>query len=296
LEHSDVNGWVVIDKPLGPNSHEITAWVRKIVGAKKAGHAGTLDPNASGVLPIAVGKATKLLIALSTSNKEYVALAEFEKPVDTDKFNRIYPEFVGKIWQMPPEMSAVKRRLRIRRVYNIDVLEIKDNLVLFKTKVQHGTYIRKLISDWGELMGNPGKMIELRRTQSGPFTLKDSVTMQDLVDAIDFEKQGIDYKRWLLPMERGVSHIKEVIVKDTSVSAICHGAMLTAPGVKRADPNIQPGDLVRIMTQKDELVGLGEAVVSGKTMMNTKHGFVVKTKSVVMDKDKYSKSWRKSNV
>ncbi len=292
----DLNGWVVIDKPLGPSSHEVVVWVRDILGVKKAGHAGTLDPNASGVLPIAIGKATKLLRALAKCDKEYVAVAEFERPVNEDELKTIAEEFIGKIWQMPPEMSAVRRRLRIRRIYSIEFLEFKENLVLFKTRVQHGTYIRKLISDWGELLGNPGKMAELRRIKSGPFTIKQAVTLHDLKDAMVFYNQGIsdEIKNMVLPMEEGVKHLKKVVVSDSAVSALCHGANLARPGLESVDKDVNKGDLVAVFTRKNELIGLGKALVNAKQMLASKKGFIVDMEAVVMPKDKYPRMWKKN--
>ncbi len=290
---NEINGWIVIDKPMGPSSHEVVVWVRRILGVK-AGHSGTLDPNASGVLPIALGKATKLLRALAKSDKEYVALAEFERPVDRDLLEKIAKEFVGKIWQKPPEMSAVKKRLRIRKVYSLEFLEFKENLVLFKTRVQHGTYIRKLISDWGELMGNPGKMLELRRIRSGPFSIKQAVILQDLVDAVVFKERGIsnELDSMILPMKAGVAGLKKVVVKDSAVAALCYGANLARPGLERIDPGINKNDLVAVFTKKGELIGLGIALMSSGEMEKAKKGFMVDMETIVMPKDKYPRSWK----
>ncbi len=289
-----LNGWVVVDKPLGPSSHEVTVWVKEILGAKKAGHAGTLDPNASGVLPIAIGKATKLLKALSKSDKEYIAVAKFENPVDEEELKKIASEFVGKIWQIPPEMSAVKRRLRVRKVYSIEFLEFKSDLVLFKTHVQHGTYIRKLIQDWGELMGNPGGMVELRRIRSGPFDIKQAVILQDLKDATVFYEQGVskELEKIILPMEAGVSHLKRITVSDSAVSALCYGANLARPGVEKVDKDINKNDLVAVFTKRGELIGLGNALMNSKQIMSAKKGFVVDMNTVVMPRDKYPRAWK----
>ncbi len=289
-----LNGWVNIDKPLGPSSHEVVVWVRNILGVNKAGHAGTLDPNASGVLPIAIGKATKLLRALAKCDKEYVALAEFRDPVDREKLGGIAKEFVGKIWQMPPEMAAVRRKLRIRKIYDLEFLEFRDNLVLFKTRVQHGTYIRKLIQDWGELLGNPGKMIELRRIRSGPFSLETAVKLQDLKDAVVFYEQGIssELEDYILPIEYGVKHLKKVIVRDSAVSALCHGANLARPGLESIDDGVEKGELVAVFTRKGELIGLGVSLKSSNEIRKAKRGIVVDMEAIVMPKDKYPKMWK----
>ncbi len=290
-----LNGWIVIDKPLGPSSHEVVVWVRDILSIKKAGHAGTLDPNASGVLPIAIGKATKLLKALAKSDKEYVAVAEFDNPVSEEHIKELAREFTGKIWQMPPEMSAVKRKLRVRKIYSIEIMEIKDNIVLFKTHVQHGTYIRKLIGDWGEIIGNTGRMIELRRTRSGPFTLDDAVTLHDLKDSVVFYEEGInkDLESIIKPMEYGVRHIKKIVVSDNAVSALCHGANLARPGITQMDTNINKGDMIAVYTQRGELIGLGTALFSANEIAEMKRGIVVDMNTIVMNRDKYPRHWKK---
>ena len=291
----EIDGWVVVDKPMGPSSHDVVVWVRDILGVKRAGHSGTLDQNASGVLPIAVGKARKLLLALAKADKEYVAIAEFKEPVDRERLEKIGEEFTGKIWQKPPEKSAVKKRLRIRKVYNLEFLEFKGELVLFKARVQHGTYIRKLIQDWGEIMGNPGKMLELRRTISGPFTVKDAVTLQDLKDAVVFKKEGLSNKldSIILPLESGVRGLKSIVVKDSAVSALCHGAYLARPGIKRVDKGIEAGELVSVFTAKGELIGLGISTKSSREIEKSKKGIAVKMKSIVMPREFYPKIWSK---
>ncbi len=288
------DGFVIIDKPLSPTSSQVTSWVMNILNLKKAGHAGTLDPNASGVLPIAFGKAMKLLELLSKSDKEYVALADFRRAIEPGKLLETTNQFVGEVWQMPPKIAAVKRRLRKRKVYSIDLLEVKNELVLFKAKVQHGTYIRKIIQDWGELLGVKAKMVELRRIKSGPFSIKDAVTLQELIDNIKFYEQGLvnDLSNTILPIERGVAKTKKVILKNSSVSAVCHGADLARPGVAKFDDDIQTGNYVAMMTKKNELVAIGIAKMDSKTINEAKRGIVVKTEKVIMNREKYPKVWK----
>ncbi len=288
------DGFVVIDKPLGPTSHQVTSWVADMLKAKKFGHAGTLDPNASGVLPIALGKAIKLLEYLSKSDKEYVGIAKFEKSIDPGRFLEIANQFTGEIWQMPPKVSAVKRRLRKRTVYSLEFLEIRNDLVLFKAKVQHGTYIRKLISDWGELLGVKGSMLELRRIRSGPFDIKDAVILQDLKDAIVFYERGVsdELLSIVLPLEAGIKNMKKIYVKDSAVAAICHGADLAAPGVAKCDDGIRKNEAVALMTKESELIGIGISKMNSEEIRRSKKGIVAKTDKVIMDRNKYPKVWK----
>ncbi|MEM4398012.1 MAG: RNA-guided pseudouridylation complex pseudouridine synthase subunit Cbf5 [Candidatus Woesearchaeota archaeon] len=136
-------GIVNIDKPQGPTSHQVSAYVQKILNINKSGHAGTLDPNVTGVLPIALEKSTKIVQTLLLAGKEYVCLMHFHKKVEEYDLYKVLDKFTGKINQLPPVKSAVKRQLREREIYYIEVLEIKDQDVLFKVGCQAGTYIRK---------------------------------------------------------------------------------------------------------------------------------------------------------
>ncbi|MCD6522866.1 MAG: RNA-guided pseudouridylation complex pseudouridine synthase subunit Cbf5 [Candidatus Diapherotrites archaeon] len=274
--------FVAIDKPAGPSSHEVTAWVKKILDVKKAGHAGTLDPNVTGVLPIAIGKATKLLQALAKCDKEYVCIAKFDR--QPDNIEQYFKEFTGKFYQTPPKESAVKKRMRVRRIYELRILEKEDTRVLFYVKCQHGTYIRTLCSDIGEVMGNPCKMEELRRIRAGPFDEKDCCTLHELKD--------FGPERCLLPPEKGVSHLKRMIVSNNAVSAVCHGANLAKAGVVAIDENIEKGEMIALMTVSNELIGLGKALKSTNEIVESKKGFVCSPISIIMPKDIYPKKWK----
>src|SRR3989338_2496513 len=133
-------GIVNIDKPAGPTSHQVSDYVQKILGISKAGHSGTLDPGVTGVLPIALGRATRIVQNLLTAGKEYVAIMYLHKEVSEKEINEAVKKFTGKIKQLPPIKSAVKRRLRTREVYYVEIMEIEDREVLFRIGCQAGTY------------------------------------------------------------------------------------------------------------------------------------------------------------
>jgi H/ACA ribonucleoprotein complex subunit 4 len=184
----------VIDKPDGPSSHQVSAYVKQIMGADLAGHSGTLDPGVTGVLPVAIGRATRIVNSLLNAGKEYVCIMHVHQPVDEEKLRSTISSFVGKIKQLPPIKSAVKRQWRYRKVYYIDVLEIKGQDVLFIVGCQAGTYIRKLCHDIGIQLSCGAHMAQLRRTKAASFSETQAVTLQDLIDALHYYKEGDDRK------------------------------------------------------------------------------------------------------
>ena len=138
------NGIIIIDKPCGQVCHEITSCVKKIVGASRSGHAGTLDPNVSGVLPIALGKATKLLRYIAGKDKTYVGIIKFRKILKKDQIENLFREFTGEITQTPPKISAVRKKPRKRTIYYLKLIEHNGRFAVFETTVDAGTYIRTL--------------------------------------------------------------------------------------------------------------------------------------------------------
>ncbi|MBU0586026.1 RNA-guided pseudouridylation complex pseudouridine synthase subunit Cbf5, partial [Candidatus Micrarchaeota archaeon] len=177
------SGVIIIDKPPKLSSHEVTALVKKITGANRAGHAGTLDPKVTGVLPIALGRATKLIDFIVAKDKTYVGLMKFKKSQSKETVLNLFKKFTGEIVQTPPKISAVRKVPRKRKVDYLKLIELEGNLALFESKVQAGTYIRTLCDDMGKLCGG-ARMIELRRIAVGPINEKECFSMQDLSDAV----------------------------------------------------------------------------------------------------------------
>jgi len=288
-------GVVNIDKPAGPTSHEVVAWVKKILHLKKASHSGTLDPKVSGVQPILLGEGTKLSIALTKADKEYVCLMETHQLVPTKRLLEVFSEFTGDIYQIPPLKSAVQRRLRIRRIHYINLIEHEERYVLFRVGCEAGTYIRKLCYDIGEALGFGAHMRELRRIRSGTFTENSLVTLQTLQDAYMSYEEGDEkpLRRIVRPMEEALSHLPSVYVLDSAVDALCHGAPLAAPGVVSLDASIKKGDLVGVFTLKGEVVMLGTAEMDAERMYEAESGVVVKPKRVVMKPGTYPRLWHR---
>lgn len=288
-------GLFIADKPQGPTSHQVSAWVRDLVGAEKAGHAGTLDPRVTGVLPIAFNEATRALEALLVGDKEYIGVLELHQDVVDDKVQAMFRRFTGPVYQTPPVRSAVKREMRIRAIHELEILEREGRLVLFRTRCESGTYIRTLANDIGEALGVGGHLADLRRTRTGTFTEETAHPLTDLRDGLVFWRENGDeaaIRRLVLPMERIFDHLPRIVVKDTAVDAICHGADLHVPGVTSMDGRIRKGDLVAFVTAKGEGVGLGTAMLTASQVESMRNGVVADTKRVLMDPGTYPKGWK----
>jgi len=293
-------GVINLDKPAGPSSHEVTAWVKRLLGLGHAGHGGTLDPKVTGVLPITLEEATKIVQALLLSGKEYVCVMRLHREAAHDRVKSVLDEFTGVIYQRPPIRASVKRQLRTRKIYYLNLLEANDKNVLFQVGCEAGTYIRKLCYDIGEALGIGAHMQELRRTRAGPFT-EDSnmITLHDIAyyQALWQQTKEEDVlRRFIQPMEKVLEPISKIVVRDSAVDAICHGANLAAPGVLAVDSDIHPKDSVAIMTQKGEAVALARALVTTEVMLQSNRGLVAKTTRVLMPRGAYPKMWSKSNL
>lgn len=162
-----------------------------------------------------------------------------------------------------------------------------------RVSCEAGTYIRKLISDMGILLGG-AHMAELRRVRSGRFDEKFLVRMQDLKDAYDTWKESggeDDLRTLVMPVECGVEHLKKIVVKDTAIDALCNGAPLSSGGVSRLEDDIEKGDLVAILSLKGELVAIGQAASTSKEIVETR-GIAVRTDRVLMKRGVYPRAWK----
>jgi len=293
-------GFILLDKPNGPTSHETVAWIKKILNIPKAGHSGTLDPMVSGILPVGLGEATKALIVLLLGPKEYHALGRLHTLTSNEKLQSVLKQFTGKIYQKPPQRSSVSRQTRVRSVYEIDVIEQKERLILMRILCEAGTYIRKIFYDIGEVLGPGATMIELRRTRVSQFN-EDSnlVKMHDLVDAYAMWKEKNDdskLRRILMPIEYVLSELKSVVIRDSAVDALCHGAQLAIPGILEISHGIAKGDFVGIYTQKGEVVALAEAILSESEIVENTKGFAFQLRRIIMAPNTYPKNWRTKPV
>ncbi|WP_458205721.1 RNA-guided pseudouridylation complex pseudouridine synthase subunit Cbf5 [Haladaptatus sp. NG-SE-30] len=254
-------GVVNLDKPPGPSAHQVAAWVRDLCEVEQAAHSGTLDPKVTGCLPILTGTATRLSQVFLEGAKEYVSVLELhdEPPIDIEAIAR---EFEAPLYQKPPRKSAVSRRLRVREIYDLDVLEVRDRQALLRIRCESGTYVRKLCHDLGLALGTGAHMGHLRRTATDPFDDTDLVTLHDLSDALaHLDEEGED--DWLRevvhPAERALTHLPNVTIAPSAAEEVAHGAQVYAPGVIEAD-EADDGQLVACFTPNGAAVCLGRMV------------------------------------
>ncbi len=283
------NGIIVLDKWRGPTSHDVTATIKKILNVKKIGHGGTLDPMVSGVLLVTLDNSCKVIPALQKLDKEYVGIMHMHKEVDYETLKASINKFIGDIEQIPPVRSAVARKKRIRKIYSIDILDIKNKDILLNIKCEAGTYIRKLIDDIGRLIGG-AHMSELRRIKAGRFDESMAVKAQDLMDGYVFWKENKDeiIKEYILPVEAAIEHLKKIIVKDSAVYSIASGSPLYTGGISKIEKGIKIGDMVAILTLKGELIALAKSNMASEEMAKKK-GLAAKTDRVIMQAGIYPK-------
>ena len=290
-------GLILIDKPPGPTSHEVVAWAKRILEIPKIGHSGTLDPQVSGVLPLGLGEGTKALGVLLLGPKEYVGLGRLHSLPSKEKLQQTLDLFKGEIYQKPPQRSAVLRQTRTRTIYELELLEQKERLILLRVMCEAGTYIRKLYYDIGEILGFGSSMIELRRSKVYQFSEEQLVTMHELTDAYYTWKETGDSEKLrniILPIEHTLSEIKSVVIRDSAIDSLCHGAQLAIPGILQISPGLKQNDLVAIYSQKGEIVALAEALLSEPEIKENNKGYAFQTKRIIMKPNTYPKSWRTS--
>lgn len=288
-------GLIPLDKPRGPTSHEVVAWTRKLLGVEKAGHSGTLDPPVSGVLPIGIGQSTRALSLLLLFPKEYRGVMRIHSSVPRKDLDRVLGEFSGEIFQRPPQRSSVSRQTRSRTIYEFGLSESKGNLFLFRVLCQSGTYVRKLIYDVGEVLGVGATMVELRRTRVGPLTEeKGLVSLHQLRDAVYRLKGGdeVPIRKAILPIEECLVGLPKVVMRDSAVDAICHGARLGVPGILSVSEGVRKDDTVTLLSAKMELVAIGRALLSTEEMRSQKKGLASTTERVVMEAGTYPRLWK----
>jgi H/ACA ribonucleoprotein complex subunit 4 len=263
-------GVLNLDKPPGPSAHQVSAWIRDLVAVEKAAHAGTLDPKVTGCLPVLTGAATRLSPALLEGPKEYVAVLELHGSAPPN-LESVVAEFEGPTYQKPPRKSAVARRLRVREIYDLDVLEVQERQALLRIRCESGTYVRKLCHDFGRALGTGAHMGHLRRSATTPFDDTTLVTLQDLSDALAWYRDEDDttppggdpeaaLRDVVSPGERALEHIPSVTIAESAAHEVAEGAPVYAPGVLDVDPNADRNDLVACYAPNGAVVCLGTLV------------------------------------
>lgn len=269
FEFSIVN----VDKPAEITSFVCADRVRKILGAKKAGHFGTLDPMVTGVLPVAINRATRLSNYFMKKDKVYVGKMMLHRDISEQRLMDEMEGFIGKIMQKPPVRSRVKRVLRERIVNKFKIIKKEGRIVEFESDVQAGTYIRKLISDLGEKIGG-AHMIELRRMRAGIFKVEKSYTLEEIEGAIkELKEKGNEEKirEILIPAEIIKQVVTGLQVKEESVNGLLHGKPLMNRDLTSKIPN---SELFSVF-YKDKFIGVYKKVEEEKDDIIAKSEFVM---------------------
>jgi len=256
-------GFLVLDQPPGPPSHEASAYASKILEVKKAGHTGTLDPNVSGVLIILLNSSCKVASYLQETDKSYICVMQTGRPHTKKEVEDAFDNFRGKIYQTPPLASAVARKLRVREIYSLKVLEAEGRRVLFECDCEAGTYIRKLCVDAGHVLGSCGEMLELRRTKAMGVSESKAVTLQQLSDAYWlYKEKGIDseLRKILRPIEE-LATFKKVVVTDSYIPKIVRGIDLKEKDSESIDKSIAKDDLVGLYNKDGALLAVAKAML-----------------------------------
>ena len=291
-------GVINLDKPANPSSHEVVAWLRRMLRVEKTGHSGTLDPKVTGCLIVCINRATRLVKSQQGAGKEYIAVLRLHGALDSERqLLSALEQLTGALFQRPPLISAVKRQLRVRTIYSNKLIEFdrERNLGIFRVSCEAGTYIRTLCVHLGLVLGVGGHMQELRRSRSGILSENEHlVTMHDVMDAqylYDQQKDESYLRHAIKPLELLLTNYKRLVLKDSAVNAVCYGAKLMLPGLLRFENGIEIDEEIVLMTTKGEAIAVGIALMATADMANCDHGAVAKIKRVIMDRDTYPRKW-----
>uniref|UniRef100_A0A0G4HMQ7 Uncharacterized protein n=1 Tax=Chromera velia CCMP2878 TaxID=1169474 RepID=A0A0G4HMQ7_9ALVE len=310
------NGVIVLDKPSGPSSHEVVSWVKKFVECERAVSIGTLEPRTTGCLLVCLDRSTRLhKTRVFARSFEYVVLVQLHAPLEpqndpqSSSCRPISPqEQVSKaleslrgeqLQRVTPVISKVQRQLRLRRIHKIELIEYseKKNHALISVSCEAATSIRTICIHLGILLGCGAHVHELRCIRSGCCSENRNLsTMHDVLDACHLSntKEDESYlRRVILPLEYLLTHLPRIVLKDSAVNAICHGAVLKLVGVLRYESRIEAGSEVVLMTTKGEAVAVAFAEMSTASMATASDpaATAARVKRVIMDRNVYPLGW-----
>lgn len=296
IEQRLSSGFILLDKPPGPTSHQIASWVRDLLGLDRLGHGGTLDPFATGVLPLMAGKSMKLTKGILKTDKSYIAVLKFSQAPSTQELETVMTNLTGRIYNVPPEISAVKVQVRTRRIYKFELIEHNDREAVARIACEAGTYIRTIARDMGLMLGYGVELKELRRENSGRFSLADCVTLQQIADAVWLWKECDNpnaLSKIIHPTEKLLLDKPYIIVKDSAASALCHGAPLLRPGLVEIDETLSSGLEVAAFTTKNEIVGIVKMSKDYSEISASESGEIGKPVMILMEQERYPPQWKK---
>src|SRR3989338_382771 len=261
LQFSIIN----LDKPSGPTSFGVDTIIKKELNLPKTSHFGTLDPMVTGVLPIALSRACRLMNYFIGKNKTYVGIMRIHSNISIAELKQEIKPFLGEITQLPPIKSRVKRQERKRTIYNFKMLEKRGKDILFETEVQAGTYIRKLIHDLGEKIGG-AHMLELRRTKAGLFDESSLVSLYDLDKAVESYEKGDEQplRNMVFPAEIVALLLPSITIKESFLKKALTGSPLFTSSIEKA-PSLDKDEKVVVFC-KDTLVGCYKVINEGDTL------------------------------
>ena len=278
-------GVVNLDKPAGPSAHQVAGWVRDLAGdavddlgasvadnegspsaaesptVDRAAHAGTLDPKVTGCLPMLLGDATRTAQVFLEGRKEYIAVLELHGPRPAD-LESVLNRFAAPLYQKPPKKSAVRRKLRVREIYALELLDHTDRQALLRIACESGTYVRKLCHDIGLALGTGAHMGHLRRTATDPFDDTSLIDLHEFTDALAVARDGdTEWLREVVqPAERALDHLPSVIIAPSAAEQVATGAPVYAPGVIEGPDTVVDDALVACYTPNGSAVCLGRLV------------------------------------
>ena len=291
-------GVILIDKPPGPSSHQLAAWARSLLGIKRIGHGGTLDPFATGLLTLLCGRSTKITAELLRKPKSYVAVIRFREPMAGEELSNLVDGLRGRIYNVPPKESAVKVQVRSRNIDFSGVIDSDDGgrIHLLSIDCDAGTYIRTLVRDMGLMAGNKCELLELHRSRSGSLLDSMACSMQQLADAVFLWREQDDPRglsKIISPIETVLDDLPGIVIKDGAVAAMSHGAPLARPGVVSAVRGLPAGSRVLVSSLKGEAVAIAEVSVDSDEIPEMKTGQIATASTVIMQPGSYPRTWVK---
>ena len=294
IEQRLESGFFLLDKGAGPTSHQVAAWVRDMLELPRLGHGGTLDPFATGVLPLMSGKAMRLTKQILEHDKTYIAVFQFKNEIEQDTLDVVMEQLTGRIYNVPPEISAVRVQVRTRKVHDFTLLDQSAKRIVARIRCEAGTYIRTMARDMGLFLDQPVELKELRREDSGRFTLDDCVQLHDIADAIWLWKEcneGEALLRMLHPTEKLLAGLPRIVVKDSAVAALAHGAPLLRPGIVSIPSNLSSGQNILVTSLKGEAVCFVKVNCDSESITNMEKGEIARPSAVLMSDDVYPRRW-----